>query len=95
MGLVDTPSLADVVALLKAEAPKLREAGVLSLKYGDVHVEFAAAMGEMPTLTDDEPENQNTFQDPATFGLPPGAEVPGFSRPGSLTDEDMEHGRDR
>jgi hypothetical protein len=95
MGVVDTPSLADVVALLKAEAPKLRDAGVLSLKYGEVCVAFAPAMGEMPVMQDDEPENTNTFNDPATYGLPPDAEVPGFSRPGSLTDEDMEHGRDR
>lgn len=89
--------LAEVVTLLKAEAAKLREAGVLTLKLGELEVTFAAAMGEMPAdFKDDEDDKpSNTFLDPATYGLPPDAEVPGFSRPGSLTDEDMEQRRDR
>jgi hypothetical protein len=92
MGVVD---LIEVVRVLKQESVALRDAGVLTLKLGDLEVSFAPAMGEMPVMQDDDPINPNTFNDPATYGLPPDAEVPGFSRPGSLTDEDMEHGRNR
>lgn len=87
--------LAEVVRILKEEAVALRERGVLTLKLGELEVTLAPALGEMPEFKDDDVENPNTFNDPATYGLPPGAEAPGFSRPGSLTDEDMEHGRDR
>lgn len=78
---VSTIALPDLVKLLKEEAPALRKAGVLKLTYADVIVELASDDGPVEQQSrdieiDEDPEDP--LDDPRTYGLPPGAEVPGF-----------------
>lgn len=75
----------DFLTMLETRAPALRTAGVLELAIGDLRVVLAPQapqIAEAPVArvaVDDEPAS--AADDPLTYGLPPGAKVPGFERP--------------
>lgn len=77
-------TLAELVEILKRDAPKLREAGVTKFSCADVTVELAAHEPSIDISTSfgDEEHTHiaDPLQDPTTFGLPPGAKLPGFER---------------
>lgn len=91
-----TTSLLEVVQLLEDHAPKLRAAGVRSLAVGDVHVELLPAEPELEDdrgdTDEDQDEDSDALNSPATYGLKPGARVPGFPnarRRGASEDDDQ------
>jgi hypothetical protein len=86
-------TLSELVEILKKDAPKLREAGVLKFSCADVTVELATYVPPIPAdMQGDEDDEQTVFadplEDPTTYGLPPGSAVPGFKRDQFRADED-------
>jgi hypothetical protein len=81
------PSPDELLALIAAKAPELRKAGVkaVTLDGDGFRVELAPHVDETPApstkANGDVVEPADPWNDPSTYGLPPGAKVPGFDRP--------------
>jgi hypothetical protein len=80
------PSPTELLALIAAKAPELRKAGVtaVTLDGEGFRVELARYVDDAapPVPKHDEiVEPEDPWNDPTTYGLPPGAKVPGFTRP--------------
>jgi hypothetical protein len=82
-------SPADLLALIESKARGLRAAGVTRVQLSpDGHVSFELVAGLLPeeasgprgTRELHEPEPTSAFDDPETFGLPPGTPVPSIRR---------------
>lgn len=71
------PRAKEVVELLVAQAPALRKAGVVELELDCFKVRLAPHVEE-PAEQHDQ-VTAGSFADPALYGLPDGAEVPGFA----------------
>ena len=74
------------LALVAEHAPKLRAAGVQVLAIDGITMHLAPH--DPPAPVDLRPPEDETpvrdLDDPSTYGLPEGAEVPGFRRPEDL-----------
>ncbi len=65
----------DLLALLTATAPGLRQAGICELSFDGVHVKYTPWEPEPAQQDDEEPENYaDPLEDPALYG----GQVPGF-----------------
>jgi hypothetical protein len=70
------------------KAPALRKAGVIALTVDGCEIKLAPKESELPTnlqaLLDDataeHKDTHNPLNKPSTYGLPDGAELPGFAR---------------
>lgn len=74
--------LADALRIIIDNAKAAREAGVSSVRVEGV--EFTLREADPPPADDKkQPEERrlSTLDDPTTWGLPEGAQVPGFSDP--------------
>lgn len=77
------PNPAEWLALIADKAPALRKAGVTELVLDGVSVRLAPyvdpeTQAQAPTQPQTR-EDLDPLDDPETFGLPPGAPVPGFA----------------
>ncbi len=73
---------AEIIALLVEQAPALRKAGVTELELAQgVKVKLSPHIDETPVedKKQDAEEPVGIFDDPASYGLPPGSPVPGFA----------------
>lgn len=80
--------LAKQLAVIEDHAPKLRTAGVTSLKLGDIELVLEPAEPPTATFGDDEDEDEpslSPLDDPATFGK---SKVPRRRRIAEETDSD-------
>lgn len=75
--------LAKQLETIAAHAPKLRGAGVRTLSIGEISMELAPPDPAPPVSVADE-KTKRDLDDVVTYGLPEGAEVPGFRRPDDL-----------
>jgi hypothetical protein len=78
--------LAAQLALIASHAPKLRTAGVQSLTIGGLSLVLLPpdppeSLDLAPAESD---EPRSALEDPASYGLPDGAAIPGFTRPDDL-----------
>jgi hypothetical protein len=77
--------LAKQLEILTAAAPRLRSAGFQQLSIGEISMVLAPPEPEAPLPTPGATEKQTRdLDDAVTYGLPEGAEVPGFRRPDDL-----------
>ena len=76
--------LAKQLDILIDRAPKLRAAGFQSLRVGDISMELAPPAVEAPESIKGDDKQARDIDDAVTFGLPEGAELPGFKRPHDL-----------
>ncbi len=77
--------LAKQLETIAAHAPKLRAAGVQSLTIDGISMELAPPDPAPVIEIKGESEKQGrNLDDAVTYGLPEGAEVPGFRRPDGL-----------
>jgi hypothetical protein len=80
----DVKLATELIALLTAQAPALRRAGVQSLSLGNLSVTLAPALDEpietllVPSLDDADDDPRSIMSDPATYGRKSG--VPGYTR---------------
>lgn len=79
-------SPAELLDLIAQKAPELRKAGVraVTLDGDGFRVELERHVDEpapAPAKQDEVVEPADPWNDPATYGLPPGSKVPGFTRP--------------
>jgi len=80
------PSPSDLLTLIAQKAPELRKAGVkaITLDGEGFRVELAPHVEEttqQAAKQEEVVEPPDPWNDPQTYGLPPGAKVPGFNRP--------------
>lgn len=74
---------AEQLALLLDRAADIRAAGITHLRIGDAEAHFAPAeqpAASVSSATDDALDPP-TLDDPTLYGLKPGAQAPGFTRP--------------
>jgi hypothetical protein len=76
--------LAKQLELIAAHAPKLRDAGVQSLSIEGISMVLAPPDPPTPTDTPGDPKSTRDLDDAVTYGLPDGADIPGFRRPDGL-----------
>ncbi len=77
--------LAKQLEAIAAHAPKLRDAGVKALRVGEISMELTPAESVPIIEVKGEGEKQSrNLDDAVTYGLPEGADVPGFRRPDGL-----------
>jgi hypothetical protein len=95
MGVMQSSPLSELIEILKKDASTLREVGVLRFTCGDVSVELAKHAPAESDDDDDDGSGDDTqefiadpLNDPATFGLEPGSELPGFKLDHLRGDED-------
>lgn len=84
-------ALAESLRLIAEHAPKLRAAGVQSLTVDGVSMVLLPPDPPAyvaPALTDEDEQPVSLLDDPSAYGLPDGAEVPGFRRPDDLPRRD-------
>lgn len=75
-------SPAALLSLLTERAPALREAGVTALSFGDVSVQLAPHVPPPSTKQGrQDDQRSDLLSDPASYGLPEEATLPGFTRP--------------
>lgn len=75
------PAPAEWFALLEAHAERLRKAGITRIELEGCVVDLAPYVeGEGKADGEDEAGPVDAWSDPATYGLPDGAPVPGFMR---------------
>jgi hypothetical protein len=82
--------LAAQLAVLVEFGPKLRSAGYESIELGEIVVKLRAEAAPMAVETSGSDEEQApvpSLHAAETYGLPPGAELPGFRRPVDLPKE--------
>lgn len=90
----------ELLSLIEERAPRLRKAGVLEIELDmdDAGVKLKLAP-ELPDILDDpkatkQSASSNPLYDARTYGLPDGAELPGFPPPiDDQNAEEDEHGR--
>jgi hypothetical protein len=70
--------------LLTEFAPRLRSAGFQSLTIDGITMVLAPPEPAPPEPTKDDEKPKRDLDDVVTYGLPEGAEVPGFRRPDDL-----------
>ncbi len=79
------PDMAAALQLVTEHAPRLRAAGVHSLSIGGVSMVLLPPEPPAPTpevVEDDAPKD--LLHDRSAYGLPDGAELPGFRRPADM-----------
>ncbi len=73
---------AQILAMIREQAPALREAGVLELEFDGWSVKLAPSAPAPAADASDTPSNPmpdlDPLNDPATWGMPAGARPPGF-----------------
>lgn len=83
------PSLPEFIDLLLVHGSALRRAGVIHLRLGDLEASLVPPPAE-PSVDleqmlgyrdEDEEGSGDPLDDPATYGLPRGAQLPGLRRP--------------
>jgi hypothetical protein len=79
-----TDDLATQLTLIARHAPILREAGVQSLTVGEISMELAPPDPPPPEASTGDQKQPRDLDDAVTYGLPEGADVPGFRRPDDL-----------
>jgi hypothetical protein len=88
--LAEIDQFEKLLTKLEQHGPKLREAGVTAFSVGDVHVELARhepPLGDRDD-GDEDPDDPDPLNDPTTYGLRPGARLPGFPNARKRRDED-------
>jgi hypothetical protein len=74
----DARDPATLLALIAREAPALRRAGVTELVFDGVSVKLAPHVDESVVNAEPPPPEPVGWDDPSLYGLPKGAQVPGF-----------------
>jgi hypothetical protein len=72
--------LAAKLALIVDYAPRIRAAGVSSLTIGEISMDLLAPEPKAIAHADED-KVLPLDRDPETYGLPEGADIPGFRRP--------------
>jgi hypothetical protein len=73
--------LAKQLETIAAHAPKLRAAGVQSLSIDGISMGLAPPDPPPPEPSTGDQKQPRDLDDAVTYGLPEGADVPGFQRP--------------
>jgi hypothetical protein len=76
--------LAKQLETIAAHAPRLRNAGVKALRVGEISMELTPAESVPIIEAKGDEKPSRGLDDAVTYGLPEGADVPGFRRPDGM-----------
>lgn len=78
--MITKKEAAELIELVIAQAPKMREKGVLELHLGELSVRLAPHQPDITDEPEKEVEDVDILNDPSTFGLQNRKNVPGRKR---------------